>query len=55
VQTIRVETPSAKHDAIAGSGLLESPGGRKVRVIGKAPKLESMLRRVLRKEMRVVS
>jgi len=35
VQTIRVETPSAKYDVIAGSGLLETLAPRIERVAGK--------------------
>jgi 3-dehydroquinate synthase len=38
VQTIRVETPSAKYDVIAGSGLLESLAPRIERVAGKLPR-----------------
>jgi 3-dehydroquinate synthase len=38
VQTIRVETPSAKYDAFAGSGLLESIAPRIERVVGKLPR-----------------
>jgi 3-dehydroquinate synthase len=38
VQTIRVETPSAKYDVIAGSGLLKTLAPRIVRVTGKLPR-----------------
>jgi 3-dehydroquinate synthase len=38
VQTIRVETPSAKYDVIAGSGLLETLAPRMERVAGKLPR-----------------
>ena len=38
MQTIRVETPSAKYDVIAGSGLLESLAPRIERVAGKLPR-----------------
>jgi 3-dehydroquinate synthase len=37
VQTIRVETPSAKYDVIAGSGLLETLAPRIEQVAGKLP------------------
>ena len=36
VQTIRVETPSAKYDVFAGSGLLETLAPRIERVVGAA-------------------
>jgi 3-dehydroquinate synthase len=38
VQTIRVETPSAKYDVFAGSGLLETLGARIERVVGRLPR-----------------
>ena len=38
MQTIRVETPSAKYDVIAGSGLLETLAARIERVAGKLPR-----------------
>jgi 3-dehydroquinate synthase len=38
VQTIRVETPSAKYDVIAGSGLLETLAPRIERIVGKLPR-----------------
>lgn len=38
VQTIRVDTPSAKYDVIAGSNLLESLAPRIERVIGRLPR-----------------
>ena len=38
MQTIRVETPSAKYDVIAGSGLLETLAPRIERVAGKLPR-----------------
>jgi 3-dehydroquinate synthase len=38
VQTIRVETPSAKYDVIAGSGLIEKLAGRIERVVGQLPR-----------------
>jgi len=38
VQTIRVETPSAKYNVMAGSGLVESLGPRIERVVGKLPR-----------------
>jgi 3-dehydroquinate synthase len=38
VQTIRVETPSAKYDVVAGSGLIGSLGRRIERVYGKLPR-----------------
>jgi 3-dehydroquinate synthase len=38
VQTIRVETPTAKYDVIAGSGLLESLAPRIEQVVGKLPR-----------------
>jgi 3-dehydroquinate synthase len=38
VQTIRVETPSAKYDVIAGSGLLETLAPRIERAVGRLPR-----------------
>jgi 3-dehydroquinate synthase len=38
VQTIRVETPSAKYDVIAGSGLIETLAPRIERVAGRLPR-----------------
>jgi 3-dehydroquinate synthase len=38
VQTIRVDTPSAKYDVIAGSGLIESLAPRIQRVAGRLPR-----------------
>jgi 3-dehydroquinate synthase len=38
VQTIRVETPSAKYNVMAGSGLIESLAGHIQRVHGKLPR-----------------
>jgi 3-dehydroquinate synthase len=38
VQTIRVQTPSAKYDVFAGSGLLPSLGPRIRRIAGKLPR-----------------
>jgi 3-dehydroquinate synthase len=38
VQTIRVETPSAKYDVVTGSGLVESLARRIERVCGKLPR-----------------
>jgi 3-dehydroquinate synthase len=38
VQTIRVETPSAKYDVMAGSGLLETLAPRIERVVGRLPR-----------------
>jgi len=38
VQTIRVETPSAKYDVMAGSGLVETLSARIERVHGKLPR-----------------
>jgi len=38
VQTIRVETPSAKYDVVAGSGLIETLGPRIERVCGRLPR-----------------
>jgi 3-dehydroquinate synthase len=38
VQTIRVETPSAKYDVVAGSGLVETLARRIERVAGKLPR-----------------
>ena len=38
MQTIRVETPSAKYDVFAGSGLLETLGVRIERVAGRLPR-----------------
>jgi len=38
VQTIRVDTPSANYDVIAGSGLVETLGVRIERVAGKLPR-----------------
>jgi 3-dehydroquinate synthase len=38
VQTIRVETPSAKYDVMAGSGLVESLARRIERVVGRLPR-----------------
>ena len=38
MQTIRVHTPSAKYDVIAGSGLVESLAPRIERVAGKLPR-----------------
>jgi 3-dehydroquinate synthase len=38
VQTIRVDTPSAKYDVVAGGGLIESLAPRIERVVGKLPR-----------------
>ena len=38
MQTIRVETPSAKYDVVAGSGLIETLGPRIERVCGRLPR-----------------
>jgi len=38
VQTIRVETPTAKYDVVAGSGLLETLAPRIERAIGRLPR-----------------
>ena len=38
MQTIRVETPSAKYDVMAGSGLVETLAARIERVVGKLPR-----------------
>jgi 3-dehydroquinate synthase len=38
VQTIRVETPSARYDVIAGSGLIETLVPRIERIVGKLPR-----------------
>jgi 3-dehydroquinate synthase len=38
VQTIRVETPSAKYNVMAGNGLVESLAPRIERVVGKLPR-----------------
>ena len=38
MQTIRVDTPSAKYDVIAGSGLLGSLASRIERIAGKLPR-----------------
>jgi 3-dehydroquinate synthase len=38
VQTIRVETPSAKYDVFAGSGLLETLAPRIERAVGRLPR-----------------
>lgn len=38
VQTIRVETPSAKYNVVAGSGLLETLAPRIERALGKLPR-----------------
>jgi 3-dehydroquinate synthase len=38
VHTIRVETPTAKYDVIAGSGLIETLAPRIERVAGKLPR-----------------
>jgi len=38
VQTIRVETPSAKYDVVAGSGLIETLTPRIERVVGRLPR-----------------
>lgn len=38
VQTIRVETPSAKYDVMTGSGLLETLAPRMERVLGRLPR-----------------
>ena len=38
VQTIRVETPSAKYDVVAGSGLLEKLVPRIERIVGRMPR-----------------
>ncbi|MGA2351525.1 MAG: 3-dehydroquinate synthase [Terracidiphilus sp.] len=38
MQTIRVETPSAKYDVMAGSGLVESLARRIERVVGRLPR-----------------
>ena len=38
VQTIRVDTPSAKYAVMAGSGLIESLSVRIERVVGKLPR-----------------
>jgi len=38
VQTIRVETPSAKYDVVTGSGLIETLAPRIERVVGRLPR-----------------
>ena len=38
MQTIRVETPSAKYDVVAGSGLIESLSPRIERIVGRLPR-----------------
>ncbi len=38
MQTIRVETPSAKYDVVAGSGLVETLARRIERVVGRLPR-----------------
>src|SRR5580658_8235643 len=38
VQTIRVETPSAKYDVFTGSGLLETLAPRIERAVGRLPR-----------------
>ncbi len=38
MQTIRVETPSAKYDVVAGSGLIETLAPRIERVVGRLPR-----------------
>jgi len=38
VQTIRVDTPSAKYDVMAGGGLIEALGPRIERVVGRLPR-----------------
>jgi 3-dehydroquinate synthase len=38
VQTIRVDTPSARYDVFAGSGLLAALGGRLERLMGRLPR-----------------
>lgn len=38
MQTIRVDTPSAKYDVVTGSGLLRSLAPRMERVVGKLPR-----------------
>jgi len=38
VQTIRVETPSAKYDVVAGSGLIQTLAPRIERVAGRLPR-----------------
>ena len=38
MQTIRVETPSAKYNVMAGSGLVESLAPRIERIVGKLPR-----------------
>jgi 3-dehydroquinate synthase len=38
VQTIRVDTPSAKYDVVAGSGLLETLAPRIERAVGRLPR-----------------
>ena len=46
MQTIRVETPSAKYDVIAGSGLVETLAPRIERVAGRLPHHGGRARRV---------
>jgi len=43
VQTIRVETPSAKYDVMAGSGLIRSLAPRIERIVGKLPRRDFVL------------
>jgi 3-dehydroquinate synthase len=38
VQTVRVDTPSAKYDVVAGSGLLQKLASRIERVVGRLPR-----------------
>ena len=38
MQTIRVETPSAKYDVLTGSGLLETLAPRIERAVGRLPR-----------------
>jgi 3-dehydroquinate synthase len=38
VQTVRVDTPSARYDVVAGSGLLQSLAPRIERVVGRLPR-----------------
>jgi len=38
VQTIRVETPSAKYDVVAGSGLISTLSPRIERIVGRLPR-----------------
>ena len=38
VQTIRVDTPSARYDVVAGSGLVATLGSRIQRVVGRLPR-----------------